>query len=107
MLLDITQEDKTLWVSYYNLDGKTRFKTYELQPSDMYNWEVCDPSDSNADPKMKNWDGRSVRKARSRFLNKFRLIEYVSNISESDRELIFGYHFPKTYAEIIFLFFFF
>ena len=78
MLLDITQEDKTLWVSYYNLDGKTRFKTYELQPSDMYNWEVCDPSDSNADPKMKNWDGRPVRKARSRFLNKFRLIEYVS-----------------------------
>ena len=97
MLLDITQEDRTLWASYYNLDGKTRFKTYELEPSDMYNWEVCDPSDPKADLKMKNWDGRSVKKARSRFLNKFRLIEYVSNISKSDRELIFGYHFPKTY----------
>ena len=42
MLLDITQEDRQLWVSYFNLDGKTRFKTYDLQPEDMFNWEVCE-----------------------------------------------------------------
>ena len=29
MLLDITQEDRTLYVSYFNLNGDTRFKTYE------------------------------------------------------------------------------
>ena len=97
MLLDITQEDRQLWVSYYNLDGKTRFKTYDLQPEDMFNWEVCDEGDPNADPKIKNWDGRSVKKARSKFLNKYRLIEYVDNLSKSDREFIFGYHFPRTY----------
>lgn len=97
MLLDITQEDNTLWVSYYNLDGKTRFKTYELTSEDMFNWQVCDPSDPKADPKVKNWDGRSVKKVKSKFLNKYRLIEYIENISPSDRTLIFGYHFPKTY----------
>ena len=37
MLLDITQEDKQLFVSYFNLDGKTRFKTYDLKPEDMFN----------------------------------------------------------------------
>ena len=35
MLLDITQEDRQLYVSYFNLDGKTRFKTYDLKPEDM------------------------------------------------------------------------
>jgi DNA polymerase elongation subunit (family B) len=97
MLLDITQEDRQLWVSYFNLDGKTRFKTYDLKPEDMFNWEVCDGGDTKADPKIKNWDGRSVKKIRSRFLNKYRIIEYMGQLSFSDRELIFGYHFPKTY----------
>ena len=97
MLLDITQEDRQLWVSYFNLDGKTRFKTYDLKPEDMFNWEVCDEGDSKADPKIKNWDGRSVRKVKSRWLNKYRIIEYMDQLSFSDRELIFGYHFPRTY----------
>ena len=48
MLLDITQEDRQLWVSYFNLDGKTRFKTYDLQPEDMFNWEVCEGGDPKA-----------------------------------------------------------
>jgi len=97
MLLDITQEDRQLWVSYFNLDGKTRFKTYDLQPEDMFNWEVCDGGDTRADSKIKNWDGRSVKKVKSRYLNKYRIIEYMDQLSPSDRELIFGYHFPKTY----------
>ena len=97
MLLDITQEDRQLWVSYFNLDGKTRFKTYDLKPEDMFNWEVCDNGDTKADSKIKNWDGRSVKKVKSRYLNKYRVIEYMDQLSFSDRELIFGYHFPKTY----------
>ena len=96
MLLDITQEDRQLWVSYFNLDGKTRFKTYDLKPEDMFNWEVCDNGDTKADSKIKNWDGRSVKKVKSRYLNKYRVIEYMDQLSFSDRELIFGYHFPKT-----------
>ena len=97
MLLDITQEDRQLFVSYFNLDGKTRFKTYDLKTEDMFNWEVCDDADPKADSKIKNWDGRSVKKVRSRWLNKYRIIEYMDQLSFSDRELIFGYHFPRTY----------
>jgi DNA polymerase elongation subunit (family B) len=97
MLLDITQEEKTLWVSYYNLEGKTRFKTYDLTSEDMFNWQVCDPSDKDASKKFKNWDGRSIKRVRSKFLNKYRLMEYVENLPYTDKNLIFGYHFPKTY----------
>lgn len=97
MLLDVTQEDRQLWVSYYNLNGETRFKTYDLTPDDMFNWQVCSERDKSADKTMKNWDGRPVKKAKSKFLNKFRMIEYVENLSDSDRKLIFGYNYPKTY----------
>lgn len=98
MLLDITQEEKTLYVSYYNLNGETRFKTYDIPSDEMFNWEVCDPRDKKKDDKITNWDGRPVVKKRSKFLNKFRMIEFVhNNIDRSDKALIFGYHFPKIY----------
>jgi len=97
MLLDIIQQDDTIWISYYNLDGKTRFKEYTLGPDDMFNWQTCDESDRRRDPKIRNWDGRPVKKVRTRYLNKYRLIEFLANVGFSDRELIFGYHFPKTY----------
>ena len=98
MLLDITQEDRTLYVSYYNLNGDTRFKTYDVPPHEMFNWEVCDPRDKNKSDVITNWDGRPVKRKRSKFLNKFRMIEFVhNNIGPSDKELIFGYNFPKIY----------
>ena len=58
MLLDITQEDRTLYVSYFNLNGDTRFKTYDVPPSEMFNWEVCDERDRSADDTISNWDGK-------------------------------------------------
>ncbi len=97
MLLDIVQEDRNLYVSYFNINGKTDFMIYELKPHDMFNWEVCDPSHKDASKKMKNWDGRTVRKAKTRYLNKYRMIEYVDNLPYTDKNTIFGYTFPKTY----------
>lgn len=97
MLLDITQEGRTLHVSYYNMNGKTDFMIYELGEHDMFNWQVCDPNDKDASQVMKNWDGRPVKKVRSKILNKFRLIEYVDNLPWTDKNTIFGYTFPKTY----------
>jgi len=97
MLLDITQEGRTLYVSYYNPNGKTDFLIYELGEQDMFNWQVCDPNDKDASKAIKNWDGRSVKKVRSKILNKYRLIEYVENLPSTDKNTIFGYHFPKTF----------
>ena len=97
MLLDVSQEDGNLIVSYYNFEGKTRFKHYELTSKDLYNWYPCDANDKRADLKMKNWDGTPVRKGRTKHLNKYRVIEYLENIPEQDKKTIFGYDFPKTY----------
>lgn len=97
MLLDISQEGKHLHVSYYDEEGRTNFKLFDLHKEDMFNWHICDEGDKDADPIIKNWDGRSVKKARSKFLNKYRIIEYIENLPDFHKETIFGYHFPRTY----------
>jgi len=97
MLLDITQKNDQLYVSYYNLNGETRFKIYDIEPKDKFIWQVCDENDKNIDKKITNWDGRPVKKVKSKFLNKYRMIEMIEGIGMSDQELIFGYNFPKTY----------
>ena len=97
MLLDITQDGRTLHVSYFNMNGKTDFMIYTLGEHDMYNWQVCDPNDKDASNVMKNWNGHSVKKTRTKILNKFRLIEYIDNLPWTDKNTIFGYTFPKTY----------
>lgn len=97
MLLDITREDDTLWVSYYNLGGGTDFKTYELTSNDMFNWQVCEPTDKDVSKTIKNWDGRPVKKVKTKYLNKYRLLEYVENLPASEKNAIFGYNFPNTY----------
>ena len=97
MLLDITQDGRTLHVSYFNMNGKTDFMIYTLGEHDMYNWQVFDPNDKDASNVMKNWNGHSVKKTRTKILNKFRLIEYIDNLPWTDKNTIFGYTFPKTY----------
>lgn len=97
MLLDITQANNQLHISYFNINGETAFKVIDLKREDLFNWVVCDERDTAKDPKMKNWDGRPVKKSPTRYLNKFRMHEMLKNMSVSDRALIFEYNYPKTY----------
>jgi len=97
MLLDVSQEGKHLHVSYYDEAGRTRFKLFDLQKEDMFNWNICEVGDKDADPVITNWDGRPVKKVKTKYLNKYRVIEYIDNLPDFHKETIFGYHFPRTY----------
>jgi len=97
MLLDISQEGRDLTVSYFDTDGKTQFKLFELTSDEMFNWNVCEVNDKKADTIMKNWDGRPVKKVASKYLNKYRVIEYIDKLPQFHKDTIFGYTFPRTY----------
>ena len=97
MLLDISQEDKHLRVSYYDEDGRTKFKLFDLNKEDMFNWHICSSNDKDADELIRNWDGKKVKKVRTKYLNKYRVIEFIDNLPEFHKDTIFGYHFPRTY----------
>lgn len=95
MLLDIEQTDRELIVSYYNKEGKVAFKRYPI--SQFENWVVTNEDDRYKHPTIRNWDGRPVKKNRSRTYNKFSLIYFMDNLPEKDREEIFEFNVPRTY----------
>lgn len=95
MLLDIEQRENEVIVSYYNREGKVDFKRYPI--SQFENWVVTDEKDRYKHPQILNWDGRPVKKNRSRSYNKFSLIYFMDNLPEKDREEIFEFNVPRTY----------
>jgi DNA polymerase elongation subunit (family B) len=97
MLLDARQDGGLLRISYYDTEGRTKIKNYELTEEDMFNWEVCTDRDKGASSLYKNWDNRPVKKVRSKYLNKYRIIELVNDLSLADKNEIFEYTTPKTY----------
>lgn len=94
MLLDIEQTDRELIVSYYNKEGKVAFKRYPI--SQFENWVVTNEDDRYKHPTIRNWDGRPVKKNRSRTYNKFSLIYFMDNLPEKDREEIFEFNVPTN-----------
>tara|TARA_R110001592_G_scaffold120545_3_gene324965 strand:- start:43465 stop:44871 length:1407 start_codon:yes stop_codon:yes gene_type:complete len=97
MLLDISQEAKHLRVSYYDKEGRTKFKLFDLKKEEMFNWHICGDSDKNADKLIRNWDNKKVKKVKTKYLNKYRVIEFIQNLPEFHKETIFEYSFPRTY----------
>ena len=95
MLLDIEQRDSEIIVSYYNKEGKVSFKRYPV--AQFENWVVTDDKDRWKQEGIHNWDGRPVKKNRSRAFNKFSLIYFMDNLPEKDREEIFEFNIPRTY----------
>lgn len=95
MLLDIQQRGTNLTISYYDKDGITNYKKYKI--SQIANWEVCEERDKNKSEQFRNWDGRPVKKAASKSLDKYSIIQFIDDLSSEETEEIFGYNLPKTY----------
>lgn len=95
MLLDIQQRGTNLTISYYDKDGITNYKKYKI--AQIANWEVCEERDKNKSEQFRNWDGRPVKKAASKSLDKYSIIQFIDDLSSEETEEIFGYNLPKTY----------
>lgn len=95
MLLDIEQTDQELIISYYDKEGKVAFKRYPV--NQFENWVVCNEDDKWKSRDVRNWDGRPVKKQRSRNFNKFSLVYFMDSLPEKDRDTIFEFNMPKTY----------
>ena len=97
MYLDTQQIGQDLFISYYNKDGDKKFKCHRLTKDEMFNWEICESYDKNADPFVLNWDGGAVKKKGTRYLNKYRVTEIIDKLPREDLLDIFEYNLPKTY----------
>ena len=95
MLLDVQQRGTNITISYYDKEGNTSYKQYRV--AQVANWEVCEEKDKNKSDEFRNWDGRPVKRAASKSLDKYSLIQFIDDLSFEETDEIFGYNLPKTY----------
>lgn len=96
-MIDIEQRDGVLQISYFDKEGDIAIKKFVIPHSELYEWEYCEPSVREADPFIKSWDGRTVRKRRSKFLSKWRIEEYLFSLPVEETQEIYEYNVPKKF----------
>ena len=94
MILDIENRFNNLRISYFDKQGDVRVNDYRVE--NIQNWQVCSENDPHRDRTFRNWDGKPVKKSRSKFLNKWSIYEFIHN--NSDIDALSALNFPKIYS---------
>jgi len=95
MILDIENRyDNSLRISYFDKDGNVKVSDYKVE--DLSDWKICSETDKNKDPHFRNWDGKPVKKVKSKYLNKWSVYEFIQNNSDIDE--LSALNFPKVYS---------
>lgn len=94
MILDIENRFNNLRISYFDKQGDVKVNDYRVE--NIQNWQVCSENDPHRDRTFRNWDGKPVKKSRSKFLNKWSIYEFIHN--NSDIDALSALNFPKIYS---------
>lgn len=105
MLLNITQENNELVISKVNSSKKLELIKFEIPYSQKYEWVLESKNTIDGgkpSPLYTCWyNDLPVYRRFSNRLNKFRMYEFILNLNERDRNLIFDYNIPhKLYCDI-------
>lgn len=97
---EYNEKHNSLFISYYNKDGKTSFLNKKMHKSELFNWNISKRATPN-----KNWDGRYIdRKTCSgKWLSKERICELMqTKLSKEEYNKIYNSdHVPtKQYLDI-------
>ena len=96
-MIDIEQRDGVLQISFFDVEGDISIKKFQIPNNEMYEWEYCEPGAKDADPLIKSWDGKPVRKRRSKFLSKWRIEEYLFSLPVEETREIYEFNVPKKF----------
>lgn len=94
MILDVEINDTELVISYFDKEGKSKLKRFDV-PTPT-NWTICSGTDPKRDPNFKNWDGKSVKKIQEKRLNKWSIYEFIHTLPKEDRDELSALNFPKV-----------
>lgn len=94
MILDVEINDTNLVISYYDKEGKTKLKRFNLDR--VENWTICSATDPKRSKEFTNWDGKPVKKVAERRLNKWSIYEFINNLPPEEKEEISALNFPKV-----------
>jgi DNA polymerase elongation subunit (family B) len=94
-MIDIEQVDGTLKISYFNEAGEIEIETLHIPGEQMFDWEYVQPGEK-AYQGITSWDGKPVRKKRTRYLSKWRIEEFLLTLGPSVTEK-YTKHAPKKF----------
>ena len=90
---EFNQDTCELLVSYYDPNGQVAFIRKYIHDIDQFNW-VFTPSPTE----HRNWDNRFLKKAKNKWLSRFRLEELIQErFSQEELGLIYSNQGPKKY----------
>ena len=102
MIVGCEYNDKTnsLFISYYDRDGKTSFLKKKLHKSELFNWTVTPRATTD-----KNWDGRYIKRTpcSGKWLSKERVCELIqTKLSKEEYDEVYNNDYipTKQYLDI-------
>lgn len=96
MIVDISQQLGKLEISYIGDEGDLRLLELNIPPSEQFIWDYANPSQKK-DPNFLSWDGKPVKKSKSKFLNKYRIQEFLINQPAHIQEKLYAKNTPKMF----------
>jgi DNA polymerase elongation subunit (family B) len=95
-MIDIEQKDSTLTISYFDKNGDVALDRIAVPAEEMFEWEYCTGNDKPY-PGVLSWDGKPVKKKRTRFLSKWRIEEFLLSLPAQRTENIYSTNAPKKF----------
>lgn len=98
-MIDIEQVDGSLRISYFNERGEVEISTLQIPADQMFDWEYVQPGEKSF-PGVLSWDGKAVRKKRTRYLSKWRIEEFLLSLGPAQTAKFTQYGPKKFYLDI-------
>jgi len=95
MIVSIQQDQGKLLISYVKNDGNIGFTQFNIPPNQQFVYEYAQRNVGV--PGIRSWDFKPVRKAPSRYLNKYRINEFLVEAGEQHTKHLFERNMP-TFA---------
>ena len=97
-MINVEQLGDEIAISYYNDKKGISLEKIKIPEHQKFNWRSCDPTDKEADKRFKSQYGESVKKQRSFYLDKYRILEFIHQyLTEDARKRMFQYNEPKKW----------
>lgn len=97
MIVSIEQKKGKLIVSYINKEGNISFMQLNIPASHQYVY-VYAKQKAGADPIIRSWDDKPVRKVPSEFLSRYRIHEFFVDAGEDIVGPLFERNNPNAYS---------
>lgn len=87
-----------LYVSYYNEKGGISIREMPINRTEAYGWIHCSEDDPLRSKRFKSHLGRPIKKISKAYFNRYRKFEFMNNLPDFKKDLIFQDARPKVWS---------